>query len=108
MSLSRGALRRTMQMIGRSIRELDDASSELFCASRRRDRLCSRLQKIALVLALEGAESIGADLSMVHVLYKLGVRIISFTWNRRTMLADGIAETGAGGVTTLGAELWPS
>lgn len=61
--------------------------------------------RIALVLALEGGEPFGANLGLVDGLARLGVRIASLTWNRRTMLADGIGEreTG-GGLTSLGRE----
>ncbi|MYB28627.1 MAG: thermostable dipeptidase, partial [Acidimicrobiaceae bacterium] len=38
-------------------------------------------------------------------LHRLGVRMASLTWNRRTMLADGIAESGTGGrLSSLGVE----
>lgn len=59
--------------------------------------------RIALVLALEGGEPFGADLGMVDGMARLGVRIASLTWNRRTMLADGVGERDTGGgLTSLG------
>ena len=61
--------------------------------------------KIALLIALEGAEPVGASVSMFETMWRLGVRMASLTWNRRTMLADGIGETDTGGrLTTLGVE----
>ena len=61
--------------------------------------------RIALLLALEGAEPIGSSLSMFETMFRLGVRLASLTWNRRTMLADGTAETGTGGrLSSLGME----
>jgi len=47
---------------------------------------------VALVLALEGCEAVGTDVALFEALYRLGVRIASFTHFRRTMLADGSAE----------------
>jgi membrane dipeptidase len=61
--------------------------------------------RIALVLALEGAEPVGNDLAMLDVFWRAGVRMASMTWNRRTMLADGIGEQDTGGrLTGLGVE----
>ena len=61
--------------------------------------------RIAMILALEGAEPIGADMSVLDTFWRLGVRIASLTWNRRTMLADGTGENRTGGrLTTLGVE----
>ena len=59
--------------------------------------------KVAGIISFEGCEALGRDVGLIPLFYRLGVRMISFTWNRRTTFADGIAETGTGGgVTTLG------
>ena len=59
--------------------------------------------RIALVPALEGGEPFGSDLGLIDGFARLGVRIASMTWNRRTMLADGVGERATGGgLTTLG------
>ncbi len=59
--------------------------------------------RIALVLALEGGEPFGSDLGLIDGFARLGVRIASMTWNRRTMLADGVGERATGGgLTSLG------
>lgn len=59
--------------------------------------------RIALVLAFEGLEPVGGDVAILETFFRLGVRIASLTWNRRTMMADGAGEgdTG-GGLTTTG------
>lgn len=60
--------------------------------------------RIALVLALEGAEPVGPSLEVLHSMFRVGVRMISLTWNRRTMMADGVGEQDTGGrLTKLGA-----
>ena len=56
--------------------------------------------RIALVLALEGGEPFGADLGLIDGFARLGLRIASLTWNRRTMLADGVGERDTGGGLT--------
>jgi membrane dipeptidase len=45
---------------------------------------------IAGVLALEGCDGLSGDPAMLRALYRLGVRLVSFTWNRRNEFADGI------------------
>jgi membrane dipeptidase len=61
--------------------------------------------RIALVLALEGGEPFGADLGLIDGFARLGVRMASLTWNRRTMLADGVGvRATGGGLTPLGME----
>ena len=58
--------------------------------------------KIAAILAVEGADGI-FDLSALRIFYKLGVRLITLTWNYSNHIADGIDEIEAGGgVTTFG------
>jgi membrane dipeptidase len=59
--------------------------------------------KIAALLALEGMEGLGGDLEFISLCYRLGVRMASLTWNRRTAFADGLGEQASGGgLTALG------
>ena len=43
------------------------------------------------LLSIEGAEPLIGDLAVLRNFYKLGVRMISFTWNWRTPFADGLS-----------------
>jgi membrane dipeptidase len=52
--------------------------------------------KIACIVALEGAAAVGADVELFAVLYRLGVRIASFTHFPRTLLGDGSPDEEAG------------
>jgi membrane dipeptidase len=59
--------------------------------------------RIALVLAFEGLEPMGGDIAVLDAFFRLGVRMSSMTWNRRTMLADGAGQNDTGGrLTQLG------
>ena len=59
--------------------------------------------KIAALLAFEGAEPLGQDLSALRLFHQVGLRMLSFTWNRRTAFGDGAWENGSGGgLTRLG------
>jgi membrane dipeptidase len=61
--------------------------------------------RIALVLAIEGAEPVGHDLAILDTLHRAGVRMSSMTWNRRTLMADGVGEHDTGGrLTGLGVD----
>ncbi|RCW51508.1 MULTISPECIES: dipeptidase [unclassified Halanaerobium] len=57
--------------------------------------------KISAVLSLEGADAV-TELSQINSFYNLGVRLITLTWNRRNMLADGLTVNSGGGLTDLG------
>jgi membrane dipeptidase len=61
--------------------------------------------RTGLMLSLEGAEALGYDPWMAEIMWELGVRMLSLTWNRRNPFADGAAESGAGGLSELGRRL---
>lgn len=62
--------------------------------------------KIACLLSLEGAEPLEDCPDNLEIFYKLGVRCLSLTWNKRNMFADGVGEEPAGsGLTRLGRRL---
>jgi len=56
--------------------------------------------KVGALLSIEGAEPLMGDLGLLRVFHRLGVRILSFTWNWRTEFADGLSEVRAGGKLT--------
>ena len=100
------ALRRTLEIIALA-REIADAHRADVAIVEHGSDIDSVIDsgRIALLLALEGAEPIGSSLSMFETMFRLGVRLASLTWNRRTMLADGTAEAGTGGrLSSLGME----
>ena len=100
------ALRRTLEIIAlaREIATLHAADVAIVEQAADIDRIIGS-GRIALLIALEGAEPVGSTVSMFETMHRLGVRMASFTWNRRTMLADGIAESGTGGrLSSLGVE----
>jgi membrane dipeptidase len=64
--------------------------------------------KIAGVLALEGCTGLSGDPAMLRILYRLGVRMVAFTWNRRNGFADGTqSAANPGGLSDAGKVALP-
>ena len=62
--------------------------------------------KIAAMLSLEGGEALEADVSMLRIFHRLGIRMMSLTWNHRNQLADGVREERTrSGLTNLGVKV---
>lgn len=99
-----GALRRALLVI-QTARELAERHREDVAIVETRQELREVIAsgRIALVLAFEGMEPVGGDLAVLDAFFRLGIRIASFTWNRRTQFADGAGENDTGGrLTRLG------
>lgn len=59
--------------------------------------------KVAVLIGLEGAEPLGNDLAVLRLLHRLGLRMLSVTWARRTAFGVGDWEHDSpGGLTRLG------
>lgn len=99
------ALQRTIQLIDRFY-SLIDASEELELIKDLKDlERVLESNKIGALLAIEGGEGI-FDESALRIFYRLGVRMISLTWNQRNQFADGIGELETnGGLTILGKNI---
>lgn len=55
------------------------------------------------ILSVEGGEILKGSLSVLRMLYRLGVRSLTITWNNRNLLADGVGEKNSkGGLTDFG------
>jgi membrane dipeptidase len=69
-------------------------------------RSAKREGKIATVLSIEGAEPLQGDLTLLRLLYRLGLRNLGIAWSTRNEAADGVFErrTG-GGLTKFGVKL---
>ncbi len=101
-----GALRRALLLLEAARRIADEHAGDVaVCETGPQIRDAIAAGRIALVLAFEGLEPVGSNLEMLDSFYRLGVRVASLTWNRRTMFADGIGERATGGgLTSLGVE----
>jgi membrane dipeptidase len=90
------ALRETLRMIEAAHRVAEgNADSVALCLTGEDVRATLDSGRIALVLALEGCPQIDTDIELLQTVFRLGVRIASFTHFGRSALADGSGEDAA-------------
>jgi membrane dipeptidase len=104
--LPEGALRRAVQLVDALLEEIAACADQVELARSQAD--VERINgegKIAALLAFEGAEPFGQDLAALRLFHRLGLRMLSFAWMRRTAFGDGAWENDSrGGLTRLGRE----
>jgi membrane dipeptidase len=101
-----GALRQTLRMVEAAHR-LTEANPDAVRLCRDGGEIDAALEdgRIALVLALEGCPQIDADVELLQLFHRLGVRVVSFTHFGRSTLADGSSEDATGSrLTRAGVE----
>jgi membrane dipeptidase len=104
--LPEGALREGLGQVAAFHRAVAENSDRVVAVRRRADLAdVESGARTGLMLSMEGAEALGYDPWMAEVMWELGVRMLSLTWNRRNPFADGAAESGAGGLSALGRRL---
>lgn len=93
-----GALRHAVWALDALFTEVEDNADaiEIALCVQDIDRITGQ-GKIAVVIALEGAEPAGQDLSALRVFHRAGLRMASLTHARRTLFADGNFENETGG-----------
>jgi len=101
------ALHRSMQLIDRFYHELEQHRDKIALFTKMADlEAAEGAGKIAAMLSIEGGEAVEADLGILRMLHRLGVRAMGLTWNERNQIADGAAEGRTkGGLTNFGVEL---
>jgi len=101
------ALHRALQVFDRFYKELHDHEDKMMLFTKVSDvREAEKQGKIAAMLSIEGGEAVEADLGILRMLYRLGLRAMTLTWNERNQIADGAGEGRTkGGLTNFGVEL---
>jgi membrane dipeptidase len=95
------SLRQALQHLSAFYREVElNAGEVAACTNGAEIDGALRDGKIAMVLALEGASLLGNEPSLVPIVHRLGVRMISFTHMGRSWLGDGSGENHTGGRLT--------
>jgi len=97
------ALREAFLMVDDLREEVAASADELLLIQAAEDLEPTRMKgRLGALLSLEGAEPLGMDVAILRLLHALGLRALGLTWNRRTMVADGIGEADGGGLTRFG------
>ena len=95
--------REAMAQIDALDRELATLNGEVvLCTDGEQIRRTRRAGKIALLLSLEGAEPIGADLARLDEFYARGVRLLGLTWSRENHTGYGAGYDPDGKTDTWG------
>ena len=101
--LPEGALRRAVQLVDALLEEIASCPEIELALSLADVERITAAGHIAALLAFEGAEPLGQDLAALRLFYRLGLRMLSFAWMRRTAFGDGAWENDSrGGLTRLG------
>lgn len=101
------ALKRTLQMYDIFIQEIENQQRQLsLITDYDQIEKIEKQHKIGAILSIEGGESLEGDLGVLRVLYQLGFRLITLTWNHRNQIADGVGEARTnGGLTEFGVKV---
>ncbi|MHB1407240.1 MAG: dipeptidase [Desulfitobacteriaceae bacterium] len=87
------AMKRGLELIDAAHRFLAENQDRVFLIRENKD--LARIphpDKIAVLLAVEGGEVVGESLFMLDIIYALGVRSLTLTWNQRNAIGDGAGE----------------
>jgi membrane dipeptidase len=98
------SLKRTLQLIDCIYQQIEKNKEEISIATDYEQiKNTIEADKIAAILSIEGGEALEGDLGVLRMLYKLGVRLLTLTWNQRNQIADGVGESQTGsGLTEFG------
>jgi membrane dipeptidase len=98
---------RTLKMIDLAYSIAHDHADwlELVTDSKEFER-ARRANKMAAVLSLENGIAVEEDISLLRTFHRLGVRLMSLTWNHRNRLGDGVGKPRSRrGLTKFGREV---
>jgi membrane dipeptidase len=96
------AFRQVLRQIA-SFHTAVEGTPEAFAVDSRRDLERVGVDGLGLLLAIEGVSAFGEDMWPLDLVAKLGVRVLSPTWNEQNAFANGCDHEG--GLTELGARL---
>ena len=98
-----GSLREALRQVTALQHAVRDSPDRVFQVRSRSDLDEIGDDRIGLMLALEGVEPFGYEVSTADLFWELGLRMAGLTWNRRNPFADGAADEG--GLSGLGRRL---
>ena len=103
------ALEVALGQVARIYVEVESCDRFAICRSYAEIKRAREQGKIALLIAMEGAEPLGTDLNLLRIFYELGLRVIGLTHARSNAAGSGgvFASTGSSskGLSGFGVEL---
>src|SRR5438067_6789830 len=103
------ALEVALGQVARTYVEAERCDRFAICRSYAEIKRAREQGKIGLLIAMEGAEPLGTDLTLLRIFYELGLRVIGLTHARSNVAGSGgvFAPTGSSpkGLTAFGCEL---
>jgi len=98
------AMRQTVKYLDYYLEQMERYKDRVGMVKRFSDILENKKQgRLSAILSLEGGEALEGEIAALRMYHRLGVRLMTLTWNHRNALADGVAERGTGGgLTTFG------
>ena len=103
------ALEVALAQVARTYVEVEHCDRFAICRSYAEIKHTREQGKIALLIAMEGAEPLGTDLNLLRIFYELGLRVIGLTHARSNAAGSGgvFAATGSSpkGLARFGCEL---
>lgn len=98
------AMRQTMKYLDYYLEQMERYKDHVGMVKQFSDILENKKQgKLSAIVSLEGGEALEGEISALRMYHRLGVRLMTLTWNHRNALADGVAERDTGGgLTTFG------
>ncbi len=94
---------RAIELIDKYYEELDkNTDIAAHCTNAAEIEKALLQNKIAALLSVEGGEAVEGSVENLRILYRLGVRIMTLTWNYSNEICDGIGEARGGGLTEFG------
>jgi len=82
-------LKRGLQIADGFLEDVKESKSFRLVTNYREFLNTERTKKVGLILGCEGGEIIEDDIHLLHIYYRLGLRVFGFMWNQRNLLADG-------------------
>lgn len=100
--LTESPLNRGLRLIDRYKREIAACGiSEILT---KEDLISAQSGGVHSILSIEGGEVLEGNIAALRMFYRLGVRLITLTWNYANEIADGIEEGRGAGLTDFGRE----
>ena len=88
-------LQRGIKLIDRYYTMINENPNLLFPVLRYEDIDMVKSNQIGSILTVEGGYILEGEISNLRIIHKLGVRLITLTWNNRNEISDGIMETNS-------------